>query len=108
MSEQKQIPTGLVISGICKGYASESNNGYTNEFILIKVGERTNEIGEQESILERVSIFGDNKQQLIDKANAMKDKHVMIAINRAPARRDIRDAYMRNTINRRSELLTVG
>ena len=105
--EKKTIPTGLIVSGICKGHLQETNNGYTNDYILIKVGERINEIGEAESIIERVNLFGNNKQQFIDRANHLKDKHVMIAINRAPAARNIRDAFMRNTINRRSELVQV-
>lgn len=108
MSENNNIPSGVLISGICMGHLHEEDNGYKNDYVVIKVGERQNEIGEKQSILERVSLFGDNLAEFISKANAAKGKHVMIAVNRAPARRDLRDAFMRNSLNRSSQIQVVS
>jgi len=102
------IPQGLLISGVCKGVKTETNNGYTNNDILVVTGTRNNDLGEPEPVVQRIALFGDNMNALIDKANKSIDKHIVIAVTRQPAKRDLRDAFMRNSINRQSDVLVVG
>jgi len=102
------IPNGLLISGICKGAKTETNNGFTNTDLLIVTGSRFNELGEEQPVVQRVSLFGDNMQELISKANSAIDKQIVISVNRQPAKKDLRDAFMRNSINRQSDVLVVS
>ena len=106
MSEQ--LPKWLLLSGICKGVKTVTENGYTNTDLFIKVGEFQNEIGEMQSLIERVSLFGDNVNTLMEKTNKAMDKHIVIAINRRPAKKDLRDAFMRNSINRQSDIAVLS
>jgi len=108
MSENTKLPMGLILSGICMGSETTQDGAFTNNNIYIKVGERDNEVGEKVSIIETVSVFGDNLQQMMSNAQALKGKHVTISINRSPARKELRNAFMRNSINRQSTLTMVG
>jgi len=105
--QNKSLPTGLLVSGICMGSATTQDGDFTNNNIFIKVGERENEIGEKESVIETVSVFGDDMQRLMQNANALKGKKVVMAINRRPARRDLQSAFMRNSINRSTVITLV-
>lgn len=102
------IPQGLLISGICKGVRSETSNGFTNNDLLIVTGSRENDLGQSEPIVQRVALFGNEMQNMIIKANASIDKHILINVTRLPAKRDLRDTFMRNSINRQSEVLVLA
>jgi hypothetical protein len=110
MSEdnKQQFPSGILISGICMGFKSETQNGFTNNDIVIKTGETVNDAGETVSRTERVSCYGDNLPQLMQSAERLKGKHVVIQVFRNPAKRELREAFMRNSISRSSQLLSVG
>jgi hypothetical protein len=110
MSENQKptLPTGILISGICHGHLHEEDNGYKNDYIIIEVGTRPNDLGQQQPIAERISLYGDNLQQHIERANSLKGKHVVMSVFRAPARADIRQAFMRNTPRRDSVLLAIN
>jgi hypothetical protein len=106
MSEPK-IPLGVLISGICMGAKSEQDGDYTNHRLFIKVGERLNEVGETESIIEAITLFGADVQTRIQQANELKGKHIAVPVIRRPARRDLRSAYMQNIPTRNSHLQLV-
>jgi hypothetical protein len=106
--EKPQLPSGVLISGICMGAETTVDGNYTNHNLYIKVGERQNEVQETQSIIETVSLFGDSLNALMERANALKGKHVVIPVYRAPARRDLRDAYMRNSLTRNSQILALN
>jgi len=109
MSENNNIlPLGFLISGICMGSETKQDGVYINNNIYIKVGERPNEVGEMVSQIETVSVFGDNLEQFMSRAQALKGKHVTMTINRQPARNDLRNTFMRNSINRQSVLSLVN
>jgi hypothetical protein len=109
MAEEKpQLPSGFLISGICMGAETTVDGNYTNHNLYIKVGERKNEVQETQSIIETVSLFGDSLNALMERANALKGKHIVIPVYRSPARRDLRDAYMRNSLTRNSQILALN
>jgi len=100
MSNQNQVPSGVLISGICMGARTEQDGDYINNDIIVKVGSRLNEAGEEVSNIELISLYGDDIDKIMQEANAAKGKHVLIPVIRRPARRDLQNSRMRNSRNR--------
>lgn len=110
MSEQNKqtLPQGVLISGICKGSRTTQSGDYTNNDIGISVQIPDGYGGFNEQV-ENVSVFGSRKDELMNRANELKGKHVVISVlRRAMKSERTGNAYLNQSIHTESQLISLG
>jgi len=110
MSENEQkskLPQGVLISGIVQGVREEVYNNRTNYYLGLGVITK-NDYGQDRTDLEEVSLFGDNLQQLIDKAKISIGKHAIVPVTKSALKSNAGNAYMRTNIARDAQIIIVG
>jgi len=104
----KTVPSGVLISGICKGIRKEEFNG--RQYQYLGIAQHTQDAyGDPREFLEEVSIFGDSAAGIALKASESIGKHVVMSvIKRAQVSKRTGKAYMQTMLRRDSELLVLS